>query len=156
MKSVLNYKRPAFWITLTAILVGIVVAVCFLTNPLSKDEQVADHEPIEEESDEPSEEKQDESMEGKDAGFTGEKDDEPTAGNSNENSQEALELITEEINVEKRDITHDGVADYIVTSMTYNPAYVDVNATLQDRIGQHIRYDVILVNVYVINIPFED
>lgn len=148
VKSVLNYKKPAFWITMVAIVVGIVVAVCFLTNPLSEDEQVADHEPIEEESDEPSEEKRDEPMDGKDAGFTGEKDDEPTSGNSNENSQEAPELITEEINVEKRDITHDGVADYIVTSMSYNPAYVDVNATLQDRIAQHIRYDVILVSVY--------
>lgn len=36
IKSVLNYKRPAFWITICAIVASIVVAVCFLTNPPSK------------------------------------------------------------------------------------------------------------------------
>ena len=33
VKSVLNYKKPAFWIVITAIVASIVVAVCFLTNP---------------------------------------------------------------------------------------------------------------------------
>lgn len=33
VKKVLNYKRPAFWIIIAAIIVCIVVAVCFLTNP---------------------------------------------------------------------------------------------------------------------------
>lgn len=33
VKSVLKYKKPAFWITLAAIVVCVVVAVCFLTNP---------------------------------------------------------------------------------------------------------------------------
>ena len=33
VKSVLNYKKPAFWIVVTAIVVSIAVAVCFLTNP---------------------------------------------------------------------------------------------------------------------------
>ena len=33
VKSVLNYKKPAFWIVLVAIIASIVVAVCFLTNP---------------------------------------------------------------------------------------------------------------------------
>lgn len=31
--SVLRYKKPAFWITLVAMMVCVVVAVCFLTNP---------------------------------------------------------------------------------------------------------------------------
>ena len=35
VKSVLNYKKPAFWIIVVAIVVCIVVAVCFLTNPFS-------------------------------------------------------------------------------------------------------------------------
>ncbi len=35
IKSVLNYKRPAFWITICAIVASIAVAVCFLTNPPS-------------------------------------------------------------------------------------------------------------------------
>ena len=33
VKSVLNYKKPAFWITLIAIVVCVIVAICFLTNP---------------------------------------------------------------------------------------------------------------------------
>lgn len=33
VKSVLNYKKPAFWIIAIAIVVSIVVAACFLTNP---------------------------------------------------------------------------------------------------------------------------
>ncbi len=33
VKSVLNYKKPAFWLIIVAIIISIVVAVCFLTNP---------------------------------------------------------------------------------------------------------------------------
>jgi len=33
VKSVLNYKKPAFWIIVVAVVASIVVAVCFLTNP---------------------------------------------------------------------------------------------------------------------------
>ena len=33
VKSVMNYKKPAFWIVVAAIISCIVVAVCFLTNP---------------------------------------------------------------------------------------------------------------------------
>ena len=39
VKSVMHYKKPAFWISLTAILACIVIAVCFLTNPVSKQNQ---------------------------------------------------------------------------------------------------------------------
>ncbi len=39
VKSVLNYKRPAFWITMTAVTVCVIVAICFLTNP-SKEYQI--------------------------------------------------------------------------------------------------------------------
>lgn len=35
MKSVLNYKKPAFWIIVAAIVASVTVAVCFLTNPAS-------------------------------------------------------------------------------------------------------------------------
>ena len=37
IKSVLNYKKPAFWIILVALVVCVVVAVCFLTNPPAKE-----------------------------------------------------------------------------------------------------------------------
>lgn len=37
IKSVLNYKKPAFWIILIALIICVVVAVCFLTNPPGKD-----------------------------------------------------------------------------------------------------------------------
>lgn len=33
IKSVLNYKKPAFWIVIVAVITSIAVAVCFLTNP---------------------------------------------------------------------------------------------------------------------------
>ena len=33
IKSVMNYKKPAFWIVVAAIVACVVVAVCFLTNP---------------------------------------------------------------------------------------------------------------------------
>ena len=39
VKLVLSYKRPAFWITMIAVVVCIIVAVCFLTNP-SKEYQI--------------------------------------------------------------------------------------------------------------------
>ena len=37
VKTVLNYKVPAFWIIVVALIVCVVVAVCFLTNPQSDD-----------------------------------------------------------------------------------------------------------------------
>ena len=34
VKSVMNYKKPAFWIVVVAVIACVVVAVCFLTNPV--------------------------------------------------------------------------------------------------------------------------
>lgn len=43
VKSVMNYKKPTFWIILLAIIACIVLAVCFLTDPVaSKTEQPSD------------------------------------------------------------------------------------------------------------------
>jgi beta-lactamase regulating signal transducer with metallopeptidase domain len=39
VNSILHYKKPAFWILLSAAAVCIVAAVCFLTNPIEKSEQ---------------------------------------------------------------------------------------------------------------------
>lgn len=39
IKSVMNYKKPAFWIVMACVLIGILLGVCFLTNP-KKDEPV--------------------------------------------------------------------------------------------------------------------
>lgn len=33
VKTVLNYKKPAFWLVVTAVAVSLLIAVCFLTNP---------------------------------------------------------------------------------------------------------------------------
>ena len=38
VKSVLNYKKPAFWIIIVAVVTCVAVAVCFLTNPPQKDD----------------------------------------------------------------------------------------------------------------------
>ena len=37
VKNVLNYKKPAFWVILIAVLLCIVVAMCFLTSPRDSD-----------------------------------------------------------------------------------------------------------------------
>lgn len=37
IKNVLNYKKPAFWVIMVAVIACIVVAVCFLTNPKRKE-----------------------------------------------------------------------------------------------------------------------
>ena len=43
VKSVMNYKKPTFWIILAAIIACIVLAVCFLTDPVaSRTEEPAD------------------------------------------------------------------------------------------------------------------
>ena len=36
IRSVLHYKKPAFWILVTAIVISIIAAVCFLTDPVTK------------------------------------------------------------------------------------------------------------------------
>lgn len=36
IKSVLHYKKPAFWILIVAIVISIVAAVCFLTDPIDR------------------------------------------------------------------------------------------------------------------------
>ena len=46
VKSILNYKKPAFWIILVAVLAGIVTAVCFLTVPKRDKTAEADAEPM--------------------------------------------------------------------------------------------------------------
>lgn len=48
VKTVLNYRKPAFWIVLVAVVASIAVAVCFLTNPKKKaDPEPAPQEQIE-------------------------------------------------------------------------------------------------------------
>lgn len=41
IKNVLNYKKPAFWIVLVAVIAIVVVAVCFLTSPGKPEEEPA-------------------------------------------------------------------------------------------------------------------
>ena len=36
VKGVLNYRKPAFWVIIVAVIVCIVVAVCFMTDPVKK------------------------------------------------------------------------------------------------------------------------
>ena len=44
VKSVLNYRKPAFWIVAAAIVVSVIVVVCFMTNPKSLSDKNEDHE----------------------------------------------------------------------------------------------------------------
>ena len=52
IKSVLNYKKPAFWVIVVAVIASLVTSICFLTNPITHlndelsvfiDGQVAEH-----------------------------------------------------------------------------------------------------------------
>ena len=45
VKSVLHYKKPAFWILLVAIVAGIVLSVCFLTDPVNPDPNLGETDP---------------------------------------------------------------------------------------------------------------
>ena len=36
IKNVLNYKKPAFWLIFTAVVVSVILAVCFMTDPKSE------------------------------------------------------------------------------------------------------------------------
>ncbi len=45
VKNVLSYKKPTFWIILVAVVVSIVLAVCFLTNPKEKQTPNANFKP---------------------------------------------------------------------------------------------------------------
>ena len=55
IKSVLNYKKPAFWLVLAAVFVSIAVAVCFLTDP-KRDETQPEEDTSASVSDGPAEE----------------------------------------------------------------------------------------------------
>ncbi len=35
IKSVLNYKKPAFWVVLVAVILSFVLAICFMSNPIN-------------------------------------------------------------------------------------------------------------------------
>ena len=39
IRWIMNYRKPGFWVAVTAVLVSAVIAVCFLTNPKSDDAQ---------------------------------------------------------------------------------------------------------------------
>lgn len=64
IKAVLNYKKPAFWIVLAAVILCVAVAVCFLTNPKKSDNSNESDSMISEDSANASQtfEKEDESL----------------------------------------------------------------------------------------------
>ena len=68
--------------------------------------------------------------------------------NVGEKEDVTSEWIKEEINVEKYDVTHDGILDYIITSLVYESAFVDADSTQQERIAQRLQVGVIRVDVY--------
>ena len=47
IKTVLNYRRPSFWVSLLAVIAIAFVAVCLLTNPVDKAPVIAETEPTE-------------------------------------------------------------------------------------------------------------
>ncbi len=51
IKSVLNYKKPALWIIILAVVAIIATALCFLTDPVSKEESLGNEETGSEDTD---------------------------------------------------------------------------------------------------------
>lgn len=41
VRGVLNYQKPAFWLIIAAVLISLVVAVCFLTDPKDKEQDLS-------------------------------------------------------------------------------------------------------------------
>ena len=208
VKSVMNYKKPAFWMIVIAVISCVVVAVCFLTNPKqdrytlqivvpagSQEPFVYTDEEISTIGDSikiwsgdglgdtsvllsPVNETTETGYvaeyltHGMPVEFDAEKDTWFKVGVGIQNptdediivyvevenvevriseqlgSEDGGEWITEEINIEKRDITHDGVEDYIVTSMSYDTSILDRSVSLEERIEQQIFYDIISVKIY--------
>lgn len=46
VKSILRYKKPAFWVVLTATVIGLMLAVCFLTDPPENSAENAEPDPM--------------------------------------------------------------------------------------------------------------
>ena len=47
VKGVMNYKKPAFWVILIALIISVIVAVCFLTNPKTEEDDTSGYDLIE-------------------------------------------------------------------------------------------------------------
>ncbi len=43
IRSILNYRKPAFWVLIAAAVVSLVLAVCFLTNPVEEENMGVQH-----------------------------------------------------------------------------------------------------------------
>ncbi len=48
IKSVLNYKKPAFWVILIALIVSIVIALCFMTDPKGQNGGTVNYDGVDE------------------------------------------------------------------------------------------------------------
>lgn len=46
IKGIVNYKKPAFWIIVVALVASVIVAVCFITNPKNEKELTTDESSI--------------------------------------------------------------------------------------------------------------
>lgn len=44
VKKVLSYKKPAFWLIIAAVVIGLIFAVCFLTDPPTKNRGTTDYD----------------------------------------------------------------------------------------------------------------
>ncbi|MCQ2520493.1 MAG: peptidoglycan DD-metalloendopeptidase family protein, partial [Lachnospiraceae bacterium] len=109
VKSILNYKKPAFWIIIACVFVVIVAAVCLMTNPPSKvsDSDLATANNITE-------------------GASGDADENLTESSASfsDNDADKLNNISDEIKEHALysldvDMTHDGKNDYLEVGIYY-------------------------------------
>ena len=100
IKQVLNYKKPSFWMILLTVMACVVVLVCFMTNPESK-EDVTNYENMEETSEVASE-------------FGGQKATENTTEYDHiEPDEQGYRWLSDEVYVyEFEDLDQNGVEEY--------------------------------------------
>ncbi len=123
VKSVISYKKPAFWIIIAAILASVIVAVCFLTNPQTTENE-PDAQTLESTSDTQSNESElsEESTVPEESTDVTTADTEETAEKTIEDAKtigEALEILFPDVDLDTENISKLGVLISDMEPSTY-------------------------------------
>ena len=134
VKSVISYKKPAFWIIIAAILVSVIVAVCFLTNPQTTENE-PDAQTLESTSDTQSNESEisEESTVPEESTDVTTVDTEETAEKTIEDAKtigEALEILFPDVDLDIENISKLGVRYSDIKPSIYVEDKAEVSAIL--------------------------
>lgn len=114
VKSVLNYKKPSFWVILAAAAVCITTAVCFLTNPAPSDSSSADKkDPAADNSQSPESEGISGTESGENSGYTPADNTPSQSGKTDGQPSEKEDSLLDTILLDNVDLDHDGETELI-------------------------------------------